>query len=133
MNFMIEFILHFYYRYFTSLEQNRSITVKIDSDISDGLLSIPINHVHHNSMAWHVVSPDSIRLTNRQFAMVQTPVPLDKLDQCQMNRIAFLANPDDLKHAQILQLVQHQLLIEVVGCLLHVGFDASHIPEFMLH
>jgi len=65
--------------------------------------------------------------------MVQTPVPLDKLSQCQMNRITFLANPDDLQHAQILQLVQHQLLIVIVWCLLHVWLDTPHIPEFMLH
>ena len=50
-----------------------------------------------------------------------------------MNRITLLANPDDLKHAQILQLVQHQLLIVVVWCFLHVGLDTPHIPEFMLH
>lgn len=65
--------------------------------------------------------------------MVQTPVPLDKLSQCQMNRITFLANPDDLQHAQILQLVQHQLLIVVVWCFLHVWLDTPHIPEFLLH
>lgn len=50
-----------------------------------------------------------------------------------MNGITFLANPDDLEHAQILQLVQHQLFIVVVWCFLHVGLDTPHIPEFMVH
>lgn len=78
-------------------------------------------------------SPDSITLTSRKFAAVQTPVPLDKLNQCHMNWITFLAYSDDFKHAQIFKLVQNQLFIVIVWCLLHVWLDAAHIPAIMLY
>lgn len=50
-----------------------------------------------------------------------------------MNWITFLAYSDDLKHAQVFKLIQHQLFIVVVGCFLHVWLDASHIPAIVLH
>ena len=45
-----------------------------------------------------------------------------------MDGEALLLDPDDLEHAEVLELVQHQLLVVKTGGLLHVGLDTSDVP-----
>ena len=58
----------------------------------------------------------------------QTFVFVNKLLVAVMDGEALFPDSDDLEHAQIFELIQHQLGVVAVRRLGHVGLDAAHIP-----
>lgn len=59
----------------------------------------------------------------------ETEVPRDEVPKCHVDGESLLANPDDVIHAEVTQLVQHHRLIIRVGRLVLVRLNAPHVPE----
>lgn len=62
-------------------------------------------------------------------SLVEAEVPRNEVPKCHVDGEALLADPDDVIHAEVSQLIQHHRLIVGVGRLVLVGFDAPHVPE----
>ena len=60
--------------------------------------------------------------------LLDATVPGDKIAEAHVDGKAFLAYADNVEHAEVTQLVEHELLVEVVGLLVHVGFNATRVP-----
>ncbi len=55
-------------------------------------------------------------------------VPRHELLKGVVNRESLFPDTDDLQHAQVLELIQDQLLVVGVGGFGHVGLDATDVP-----